>query len=232
MQFSSSLNAGTNYYVHAKIKRLSSDQIFYIYLVNYEEETGTDVQKTQYLKTITVQSGLETEWVDFEIIFSPLINFDSILFQLQRTVEDYREETRYPVIVYEEASKLNNIISSDIQSGASLTKIGVQSKPGLVMCINGEEIHVGRSGLYEMRNGIITTSFFSVVNAANENINGSNPLVLPDTKEKTTIEGYLAYLASLPTETSSLKTNSKCIFSNSKVRQIDSFTLDYMYKED
>jgi hypothetical protein len=31
----------------------------------------------------------------------------------------------------------------------TLQKIGVQSEPGLLMCINGEEIHVGQSGIYE-----------------------------------------------------------------------------------
>lgn len=232
IQFSTPLASENNYYLHAKIKRLSSEQTFYVYLINYEDETGVQTQKTQYLKTITVQEGLETDWVDFEIIFSPIIDFDTVLFQLQRTVQDYRDETRYPVIVYEELSKLNNVIEKKIKSGAALNKMGIQSRPGLVTCINGEEIHVGRSGLYEFRNGIISVTFFSVARAAEENPDGSNPLLHPQTREKCTLQEYLAYLASLPTETSFKSTNSKCIFSNSKLRQIEPFTLDCMYKED
>lgn len=230
VQFDSPLAAGSNYYFHARIKRLSSDQVFYVYLVNYEE-TGIDEDvKTQYLKTITVQGGGEGEWVDFELIFTPLIQFDCLLFQLQRTIEDYREGTRYPTIVYEELSIVKNMISSKIKQGIGLIKMGVQSHPGLMMCINGEEIHIGRTGTYEVRNGIITVEFFSVVEAAVENINGTNPLRVNG--NKVTITEYLDYLANLPTVTSATATNSKCIFSNSKLRSIDAFTLDYMYEEE
>ena len=230
VQFDSALAAGTNYYFHAKIKRMTSDQVFYVYLVKYDDTDGEN-SKTQYLKTITVQGGNETEWVDFELIFSPLIQFDCLLFQLQRTIEDYREGTRYPVIVYEELSKINNMITSKIKQGIGLIKIGVQSHPGLMMCINGEEIHVGRTGTYEVRNGIITVEFFSVVEAAIEDYNGNSPLILPD-GTRATIEQYLNYLANLAPVETATTTNSKCIFRNSKLRSIDAFTLDYMYEEE
>lgn len=241
VQFDSALAAGTNYYFHAKIKRMNSNQIFYIYLCNYAEEAGVE-NKKQYLKTITVQSGMNTEWVDFELIFTPLLQFDCILFELQRNIEDItvkengvdengkiiyeRVSVRYPVIVYEELSLIKNIIPNK----TNYIKIGVQSHPGLMMCINGEEIHVGRTGTYEVRNGIITVEFFSVVKAAIEDYNGGTPLELPD-GTRATIEQYLNYLANLaPVETADA-TNSKCIFRNSKLRSIDAFTLDYMYEE-
>lgn len=230
VQFDSALAAGTNYYFHAKIKRMTSNQVFYVYLVKYDDTSGEN-SKTQYLKTITIQGGNEKEWVDFELIFSPLIQFDCILFQLQRTIEDYQKNVRYPVIVYEELSKINNIITSKIKQGVGLIKIGVQSHPGLMMCINGEEIHVGRTGTYEVRNGIITVEFFSVVEAAIEDYNGNSPLRLPD-GTRATIEQYLNYLASLDPIKESTITNSKCIFRNSKLRSIDAFTLDYMYEEE
>lgn len=226
LQFDSSLEVGVNYYFHAKIKRMKSDQLFYVSLVNF-----TDSGKSQYLKTITVQAGLDNEWVDFEIIFSPLITFDCILFQLQRTVEDYREETRYPVIVYEELSRINNVISSKIQTGAELLKIGVQSHPGLMMCINGEEIHIGRTGIYEIRNGVVLVNFFSVLFAAVEDEEGQNPLIDPRTGSRCSLEEYLDYVASLPIVTEEDNTNSQCIFKNSKLRAIDAYTLDYMYEE-
>ena len=53
VQFDSALAAGTNYYFHAKIKRMTSDQVFYVYLVKYDDTDGEN-SKTQYLKTITV----------------------------------------------------------------------------------------------------------------------------------------------------------------------------------
>ena len=100
-----------------------------------------------------------------------------------------------------------------------------------MMCINGEEIHVGRTGTYEVRNGIITVEFFSVVEAAIEDYNGNSPLILPD-GTRATIEQYLNYLANLAPVETATTTNSKCIFRNSKLRNIDAFTLDYMYKEE
>ena len=39
------------------------------------------------------------------------------------------------------------------------------------MCINGEEIRTGRSGVYELKNGLVQTAFFSVVTGAEENNN-------------------------------------------------------------
>ena len=50
--------------------------------------------------------------------------------------------------VYNVINYLNPLINK-----SSLLQIGVQSAPGLLMCINGEEIKVGRSGLYEILNG-------------------------------------------------------------------------------
>lgn len=226
--------AGSNYYFHAKIKRLKSIQVFYIYLVNYEAG-GSQEERTQYLKTITVQGGDDNEWVDFEMIFNPLIQFDTILFQLQRSLDDYRTETRYPTIVYEELSLVNNALTQIIKSGVSLIKLGIQSHPGLMMCINGEEIHIGSTGTYELRNGIVTMDFFSVVKAGIE--------VEP-------IEGYQTfqdYLTKIsqeeinPSEENgtreknpdgSEKTSSKCIFGHKKKRGIDAYVLDYIYKED
>lgn len=231
VQIDSLLSKGINYYFHAKIKRLNSDQTFYIYLVNYDDTSAsTEDVKTQYLKTITVQGGNENEWVDFEILFSPLVNFDCILFQLQRTVEDYRENTRYPVIIYEELSRVNNAISSKIKSGVELVKIGIQSHPGLMMCLNGEEIHIGRSGVYEVRNGVINVTFFSVVFGAEEVI---STLRNPQTGTSVeSLEEYLDAVAAMSVEPSSAATNSQCIFNNSKTRAIDPFTFDYMYSEE
>ena len=217
---SEGLQNSKSYYFHGRIKRLVSNQIFYIKLINFNDAPGTQVE--QYIKTITVQGGNTSEWVDVEFIFKPLIAFDSILFELQRTVEDYRTETRYPVIIYEELSTINNIIKEKIATDISLIKIGVQSRPGLMMCINGEEIHTSRSGVYEIKNGVILVSFFSVVTSATElevNLRG--------------LEYTLSALSDSLTEAEKKATiMSKCIFSNLKARKIDAFTLDYMYEEE
>lgn len=228
------LNTTKNYYFHGKIKRMTSNQTFYIKLVNYDDPSSAEEHIEQYLKTVTISKGDPDEWVDIEFIFSPLVSFDCILFELQRTVDDYRTEIRYPLIAYEELSEINNIISSRIIDGAKLIKLGVQSRPGLLMCINGEEIRTCRTGIYELKNGIITVSFISVCNAIKEGgsdmadwINDVNAQVNEIIRAREAGE-----ITPEEAERRKAAINSACFFGVTKqARSIDSFTLDYMYRE-
>ena len=223
-----------NYYFHGKIKRMTSNQTFYIKLVNYDIPSSAEDYVEQYLKTITISKGDPDEWVDVEFIFSPLVSFDCILFELQRTVDDYRTEVRYPLIAYEELSEINNIINSRIADGIKLIKLGVQSRPGLLMCINGEEIRTCRTGIYELKNGIITVSFFSVCNGIKEGgndmadwINDVNAQVNEIIREREAGE-----ITPEEAERRKAAIHSACFFGVTKqARSIDSFTLDYMYRE-
>ena len=150
IQISRGLLSSNYYYFKCYIKRLLTDQTFYVKLINYEDVPGENTE--QYIKTVTIRGGNPDEWVSFECIFHPVIQFDTILFQLQRTLDDYRTGTRYPKIAYQELGIINNIINTKIANNVNLLKIGVQSHPGLMMCINGEEIHASRSGIYEVKN--------------------------------------------------------------------------------
>ena len=196
------LQKNINYYFHGKIKRMSTKQSFDIKLVRFDEEKGDE----QYIKTIDIQPLQEglNEWYDIEFIFTPAADFDTILFELDRIKIDFTGEVRVPIILYEELSLINNIVTSQIGNEIELLKIGVQSRPGLLMCVNGEEIRVGRTGIYEIRNGVIKVTFFSVCAAAQE-------------KEEVDLSQI---------------EESKCIFDTSKVRTIDTFTLDYMYERE
>ena len=232
VQITNGLDSTKNYYFHGKIKRMdSSDQTFYIKLVNYADEGQERIE--QYIKTITVSKGEPNEWVDVEFIFSPLVSFDCILFELQRTVDDYRNEVRYPLIAYEELSTINNIISARILDGVKLIKAGIQSRPGLMMCINGEEIRISRTGIYELKNGIMTVNFFSVCAAIEEDDSTMsiwmeeknaeiNEIIRKRNAGEITAEQAEAMKQAIP---------SVCFFNSAKKdRKIDSFTLDYMYK--
>ena len=84
-----------------------------------------------------------------------------ILFELQRELEDYNiinadgTYGRICNIYIDRLDEVYNVINylNPLINKSSLLQIGVQSAPGLLMCINGEEIKVGRSGLYEILNG-------------------------------------------------------------------------------
>ena len=224
------LSNSSYYYFKCYIKRLLTDQTFYIKLINYEDEPGKSIE--QYIKTVTVQGGHPDEWVSVECVFHPIVQFDTILFQLQRTLDDYRVGTRYPKIAYQELGIINSIIDTKVGTGASLLKIGVQSHPGLVMCINGEEIHTSRSGIYEVKNGVIPVTFFSVVNAAQEATStltdwttqiGARSVEIEEmlARGEITIEEACALYAAIPCAS---------FLNTTKIIEIDPFILDYMYE--
>ena len=97
------------------------------------------------------------------------------------------------------------------------------------MCINGEEIRTGRSGVYELKNGLVQTAFFSVVTGAEKNNNVVSQVMetmnaqwdatnqITDVEQRTVARAVIG---------------SKCFYNNPKTRSIDSFTLDYMYREE
>ena len=214
-----------NYYFHCKIKRMDTTQDFTIKLIKYSPSPGEE-KNEQYIKEITVAQGNidpgYAEWVDVEFTFTPLGNFDTILFELRRISDDYIKGARYPIIGYQEFSSIENLISRKIKNNIQLVKIGVQSRPGLDMNINGEDIRIPRTGIYELKNGIIDISFFSIVTAAKEQTNAIEQW-MKEMNHKTT------------PETDPNKTDSKCFNDTNtyaKKRTIDSFTLDYMYKEE
>ena len=221
------------YYFRCYVKRMSTQQVFNIKLVNYTHPTEITEEVEQYLKTVTIQGGNADEWVSVECIFNPVIQFDTILFELQRGLEDYRLGARYPLIAYQELGTINNIINTQIRSGSALLKIGVQSCPNLKMCINGEEIYSPRSGIYELRNGIIPISFFSVVNAAQENTSTMEDWMAEKGAQALQIEENVEAGIITREEANELykEMRSSCFLNTSKSTIIDSFILDYMYEE-
>jgi len=51
-------------------------------------------------------------------------------------------------------TRLIDLLASSIiiTNNGYLTKIGVQGPPSLLMCINREQIRIGRTGIYELNN--------------------------------------------------------------------------------
>lgn len=222
VQITGGLTKDVNYYFHGKIKRMSTTQTFDIKLVNYSD-SKSDVQ---YIKTIDILSGKDSEWVSVDFIFTPAANFDTIVFELRRIREDFSEtQPRFPIIIYQELSIVNNIISTHLFTNETevveLTKIGVQSHPGLMMCINGEQIYIGKTGIYELRNGVVKATMFSVVNPAVENTAAAGGVNLEE------VQKLLTDMGADPNFTT-----SRCIFNSPKKRTIDAFTLDYMYERE
>ena len=251
VKINNTFKTDNNYYFHCKIKRQESSMIFDVKLVTYNpnpDPTLPDYQE-QFLKTIMVDGGpqtdehasltLEDTWVDFEFIFTPFADdagFDTILFELRRDASDYQQMQRHPEIIYEELGIIKNVIGNENGISANnLIRIGVQSHPGLLMCINGEEIRVCKSGIYELKNGVIKVSFFSVVAAAATTDDTKTVMTNINTDVNEIMKNESLTYAEKEVALSALYTkykNDLCRFNETKTRQIDSFILDYLYGED
>lgn len=131
---------------------------------------------TQFIDTIIVSEGIGKE--TFEMIIQPNANYDAIDFTLSRsaieynTINDDGSYGREATVVVEKLTEVLNIIESisgAIDNKTSLKQIGVQARPGMLMAINGEGIKVGRSGIYEINNGVVVNSIGFVIESGDNN---------------------------------------------------------------
>lgn len=144
-------------------QRLDSIQTINLRLRRGNSELSNDSYQT--IKTFTIQKvNQNPELVKCECIIAPNADYDYIILELERILTDYQKDevnssAKGRVIQVSEVSlvQINNLIS-DLQRTYSnlkkLTKIGVQGRSGLLMCINREQIRIGKSGVYEINNGM------------------------------------------------------------------------------
>lgn len=163
-----------SYYMQIKVfKEEESEQLLIIKLVN----TNKTKDNEQTLETITIEQGNKNDFATFEIVIPPNQSYNQIQFVLNRVLIDYNNENEdgtYGRKVNMEILKLKeiyNVIDSlnpAIENTGRLKQIGVQSAPGLLMSIDGEAVRVGRSGIYEINNGI-SVSFIGFIVEPNDN---------------------------------------------------------------
>lgn len=136
-----------------------------------------------WLGGVTIEDVVAT----FEMVFRPLTDgFDCVYLTLERTSDDYRvissangkprighvinfDPAKGFKFVLHEMKQLNNVASTSAIPHRVLSRIGVWSRPGLMMAINGEEIRVGQSGYYELDAIPITSISVFAQDFANDN---------------------------------------------------------------
>lgn len=163
-----------NYYLRCKIHKMwDTSQIITLKLINTLKTTDN----IQTLTTFTVDEGYENDYMIFDIVIPPNAVYNQIQFFLNRIVDDYNQVNddgtygRIINIEIERLEEINNVIdilNSAIDNKGQLKQIGIQGPPGLQMCIDGEEIKIGRSGLYEINNGVVV-NFIGFVVEPNDN---------------------------------------------------------------
>ena len=161
-----------SYYIRFKIFKQATKQLITVRLIN-TEKTSDNVQT---IETIEIEAGDANDYSTFELILSPNDNhtYNQIYFELNRELIDYNTLNqdgtygRIITIAIDRLDKIYNVIDflqTSIENKNALKQIGVQGPPGLLMSINGEAIRIGRSGLYEINNGINTTFIGFIIEA-------------------------------------------------------------------
>lgn len=164
------------YYLRFGIKqRNDSEQIFYLKLKNTSEIEDNE----QLIEEYKVSQGTGT--VYFEVIISPNSTYDQILWELQRTAFDYKMinssglSGRIINITDCTFAKIIDVLTtlkSTYPGLEHLVKVGIQGPPSLLMCINREQIRLGKAGIYEINNGINVVSMGFIPKSSSESSNG------------------------------------------------------------
>lgn len=141
---------------------------------------------SQTIEDYTVPAG--TGSTTFDIVFTPNSTYNLIVFVLARTAEDYNiiENSQYgrimDITVNENNIYLMTNIIDTLTSTYGLTeliRIGIQGPTGLMMSINGEQIKVGKTGIYELNDINIKITYLGFALKENAlNVDGYDNFIL------------------------------------------------------
>lgn len=128
---------------------------------NVSSLSTTNIQTIAALE-LPQRGEAETEFVTFDLIVTPSDSYAQLIFTIDRDAGDFTGYERKWIpgleFIVESFGTISNIIPTlDIENKGRLKQIGVQGRAGLEMCINGEMIRVGRSGIYEINHGVDIT---------------------------------------------------------------------------
>lgn len=101
-----------------------------------------------------------------EIVFQPNGTYNRVEFELIRNASDYDSSPANLVIENVQLILVNNLLGGLINSD-TIIKLGVQSRPGFLMVIDGEAIKVGRTGIYQLHEGV-SIRYFGIVVTSDE----------------------------------------------------------------
>lgn len=158
------LDSNTTYYLSFEVDRMvvNNDEMidfsFDVLLANQDNEIE------QYIRTIKIERGNNKAFVN--LIFTPNDNYDIIVLDIARTQQDFiKNKTKKMTISNYKLFKIENILPENI----NIEKIGIQAPSGMMFTINGEEMMIGRTGIYELYNKDIPITYLGFVTEQNDN---------------------------------------------------------------
>lgn len=163
--FHTSLSSSKDYFIRLKIYKQTTTQTISIKM----EDTNTLSRSPQLIGNITIPAGNSSEYCIFERAFRPGYNYNQVKIELERNVSDYTKNPDRPEVY-------GRIVNTEVETFAEikniipyrLTRLGIQGTPGLIMCVNGEQIQIGKSGMFEINTDYIVSSFGVVIEDNNK----------------------------------------------------------------
>lgn len=153
-----------SYYIKFMVyQKTDFDQYFDIILKN---KTTGDTSITQRVKTYKTIAGKSNNKIAYEFVFTPNSTYNQIVFRLQRIDFDYSLSREMNIEVVE-LCRVTNIVDTSLKVKhpelVYLKKIGVQGPTGMMFVLNGEEIKIGRTGIYELYSDLIQITFLGFI---------------------------------------------------------------------
>lgn len=134
---------------------------------NQQGQESTDQEREQLIDTFYVPKNTIETIVPFETIISPKDSYSTLVWELQRISQDYERDDDENIsqgalngrkLKFDDNSIQISIITIEGIEGQGLQfpfkKMGIQARPSFLMCINRQAIRVGKSGIYEINNGV------------------------------------------------------------------------------
>lgn len=149
---------------------------------------GTAEEQYQDIESIIVPVGPSGVWYTYDFVIHPNNQYDQIRFVMMRNETDYNDKHSYDeyygrvanieILRYDQLhnllrggdNALKNQVVLDTNDQEQIKQLGIQSLPGLKMCIDGEMVRVGKSGIYEVNNGIAINFLSFIVSDTDKTI--------------------------------------------------------------
>lgn len=135
----------------------------------YDDEYSNYIQLTNIKINKKIKTN-EEEPEKISICFKPPTNRYNKIAVILNNKQNNDNELQYKYIETDKPVfySVNNLIDKlNLGNGYQITNIGVQSRPDFKFVIDGEEIEIGRTGVYEMPYSDYKINFLGVINPNN-----------------------------------------------------------------
>ena len=177
-------NTSNTYYINFRVKRkqptttsngsfFNDDQNISLRLYQTNSTSGSyQVGSYQVVANNLLinhyEQNVNDPYAYFEMIFTPNNTYRYLGFVLVRKNTDYTGE-RVRTLTIDPSTDIKVYTLNNILTGITATKIGVQTRPGVLLCVNNQPIRVGRTGVYEALNDVPIT-FVGITAPTNDKI--------------------------------------------------------------